>query len=92
MHRTIAFEALTMHLDSQEPWKSQLHAVNSLDGLDAQRAEYQRESILWDAYLSQAPGKEARQALERQVEERFKITVVDPDFFVEAETPKTPVQ
>jgi hypothetical protein len=40
-----------------------------------------RKHIFWSAYLSQASTDEGKQALLRKIKERFKIKVVDPDFF-----------
>ena len=40
-----------------------------------------RKHIFWSAYLSQANTDEGKQALLRKIKERFKIKVVDPDFF-----------
>jgi len=96
MHKTIADEAKKLHLDLQEPWVGQLKAEglwdletrpqefgeNVIDNI-LHADEYRRESILWDSYLSQVSGRPAKEALAKQVEERFKLTIVDPDFFVE---------
>lgn len=37
--------------------------------------------ILWNAYFSQARTEAEKQALLRKVQEKYKITVIDPDFF-----------
>lgn len=101
MHRTIADEARQMGLDRKQPWEGQLkdgswdawwidtepdnYKANSLNQAIWQ-AEYLREKILWNAYLSQASTPAAKKALEEKIQERFKVNVVDPDFFVDTNT------
>lgn len=48
-----------------------------------QDATYQEGDINWgwDFYFSQARTPEEKQALLRKVQEKYKVTVVDPDFF-----------
>jgi hypothetical protein len=40
-----------------------------------------REKILWNAYFSQAKTEAEKQALLQKVQEKYKLTVTDPDFF-----------
>ena len=37
--------------------------------------------ILWNAYFSQAKTEAEKQALLHTVQEKYKVTVIDPDFF-----------
>jgi hypothetical protein len=46
-----------------------------------------RRHIFWSAYLSQASTDDGKQALLRKIKERFKIKVVDPDFFNGQQSP-----
>lgn len=46
------------------------------------KAEAARERILWDAYFSQASTLAGKRALLKKVQEKYKMTVVDPDFYV----------
>lgn len=102
MHRVIADEARQMGLDRKQPWEGLLQsggweawyidtdpddykANSSLDSA-IQAAEYLREKILWNAYLSQASTPAAKKALEQKIEQRFQVTVIDPDFFVDTNT------
>jgi hypothetical protein len=62
--------------------KTHSDAVNFLDV--RQRLEADRERILWDAYFDQAATQAERQALLSQIQEKYKLTVVDPDFFAGA--------
>jgi hypothetical protein len=49
------------------------------------------ERILWNAYFSQAKTEAEKQALLRKEEEKYKVTVVDPDFFhLDDSSPKAP--
>lgn len=49
------------------------------------------ERILWNAYFSQAHTEAEKQALLKKEEEKYKVTVVDPDFFhLDDSSPKTP--
>jgi len=48
---------------------------------DQRNAEAARERILWDAYFSQASTPAEKQALMKKVREKYKMTVVDPDFY-----------
>ena len=97
MRLSISTEALKMHLDRQEPWKDQLQheAV-----LDLEKNEYTfgadpntlllhdvRDRIMWKAYFNQPASEAERQQLMRRELERYKITVLDPDFFVGSATP-----
>jgi hypothetical protein len=45
------------------------------------KQEEAREKILWNAYFSQVRSDANRQALERRIRDKYKLTVVDPDFF-----------
>ena len=49
------------------------------------------EKILWKVYFSQARTEAEKQALLRKEEEKYKVTVVDPDFFhFDDSSPKVP--
>jgi hypothetical protein len=62
-------------------------AVLTGNKIDDWRAETARERIHWDAYFSQAKTEEEKQALLRKVQEKYKITVIDPDFFSSQTSP-----
>lgn len=95
MHKAIADEALALHLDERAPWRDRFKS-NGIDpgGLtkipnppvtaaDQCRYEAQRELILWDAYFGQSATESGKQELLRQAQERYRITVLDPDFFID---------
>jgi hypothetical protein len=98
MHKVIADEVLKKRIPINPELKTKLAqagifdpdpqnpfghvAVNFLDV--RQRLEADRERILWDAYFDQAATQAERQALLSQIQEKYKLTVVDPDFFAGA--------
>ena len=45
------------------------------------RPEYAREQQLWDRYLSRAPTASGKQGLAQQALDKYRVSVVDPDFF-----------
>jgi Protein of unknown function (DUF3617) len=95
MHKLIADEVLKKRIPISPKLKTQLAqagiydpdpqnpfghvAVNFLDV--RQRLEADRERILWDVYFDQAATEAEKHALLRQVQEKYKVAVVDPDFF-----------
>jgi hypothetical protein len=50
---------------------------------DQVRLEGIRQQILWSAYFSRAGSDAEKRALAQKLEQKYKITVVDPDFFTE---------
>jgi len=44
------------------------------------------EHFLWDTHFARVQTKEEKHALLRQVQNKYKITVLDPDFFLGART------
>jgi hypothetical protein len=48
---------------------------------DTIKLEDARERILWDAYFSRAKSEAEKQEMLRQVEKKYKVTLVDADFF-----------
>jgi hypothetical protein len=125
MHAGVAYEAVQLHLDIQQPWLNQLHnsgfdaralgpfgsivapqgpqnpfdfhaiwAVNealphpaSWTDAHAEMARFSSlahqtvVAILWNAYFSQSKTEAEKQVLLHTVQEKYKITVIDPDFF-----------
>lgn len=45
------------------------------------RQEFDREQQLWGVYLKRATTASGKQSLTQQAEDKYKVTVVDPDFF-----------
>jgi hypothetical protein len=125
LHAGVAYEAMLLHLDLQQPWLGQLknsgydardlgpfgsivapqvsqdpfdiHAIYAVTDALARpatwtdlHAEMARFSsfghqtvveILWNAYFSRAKAEAEKQALLRAAQEKYKVTVIDPDFF-----------
>jgi hypothetical protein len=54
---------------------------------DSVKLEDARQRILWDAYLSRAKSPAEKQNLLRQVQDKYKASLVDPDFFSAAKSP-----
>jgi hypothetical protein len=93
MQEQIAREATELHLDKQSPWKEQLATAHRAleqwrpgpggNILVKLQADWQinRTRILWNAYFSQSPTPEEKQALLKQKREQYKIQVQDQDFF-----------
>jgi hypothetical protein len=46
-----------------------------------------RQRILWEAYFSRAKTEAEKQALFQRVEQKYKVTIVDPDFFKDPANP-----
>jgi hypothetical protein len=95
MQKAIAEEAAKPHLDRQAPWKDQFNKTKMDDIQSVQNhagdpnippevwahwVNFQ-QLILWNAYFSQPPTKEKKQALMNREQDKYKITVKDPDFF-----------
>jgi len=91
----IAMEAVSMHLDRQAPWQTQLRNTqmqifqghqnyagdpNIPPELMAQWVDA-HDHILWNAYFSRAASKEDKQALLKQEQDKYKLTIVDAGFF-----------
>jgi hypothetical protein len=119
IHYEIAEDVLKLHLDQQEPWKTQLansggvpnflrraktqigqiggdFAVDTSSANHASTEETLRhdalaldpiEEIFWNAYFSQAKTEAGKQALLKTVREKYKLTVMDPDFFAGTSKP-----
>jgi hypothetical protein len=45
------------------------------------RQEYDREQRLWKVYLGRASSESGKQSLTQQAESKYKVSIVDPDFF-----------
>jgi hypothetical protein len=54
---------------------------------DSNKLEDARQRILWDAYFSRAKSPAEKQDLLRQVQNKYKVTLVDPDFFSATKSP-----
>jgi hypothetical protein len=94
MQNAIIAEAVRLHLDREPPWNARLQNTSKLlQGVPNYSgdsnipptllAQWQnaRGRILWEAYFSQAAGLQERQALFEQLQQKYRITVQDPDFF-----------
>jgi len=89
MHREVSDEAVQMHLDKQHPWLDQLQQKGLIRGpgspdWDPNAYLAERNGILWYAFFSQAKTPAEKQELMRREQEKYKLTVVDPDFFYSA--------
>lgn len=98
LQNAIADEAVKLHLDKQEPWKSKLAKTKMNDLQHVQNyagdpnippevmAHWidDQQHILYNAYLSQGATQADKDALLAKAKAKYKITVKDPDFFAGA--------
>ena len=96
MQHQIAAEAVQLHLDRQEPWRTELARTHRImtQGVTnypgdpnvppAVQAAWNdaREKLLRKAYLSQAVTPEGKKALLEKERAKYKIQVQDSEFFV----------
>jgi hypothetical protein len=71
------FGTLEYNMDPEAPDNYSTTTMEHRAALDSQPVE----RLLWNAYFSQAQTEAEKQALLRKVQEKYKITVIDPDFF-----------
>jgi hypothetical protein len=94
MHKAIADEVLIKRISISEPLRRKLAQAGIVDPdpqnpfghlviINEERSNWEdvRERILWEAYFDQATSEAEKAALLRRVQEKYKITVVDRDFF-----------
>lgn len=101
MQNAIAEEAVKLHLDRQAPWKDLLYRtkLDDIQGVQNYAGDPNippevwarwvddQQHILWKAYFNQPSTDEEKQALMKREQEKYKITVQDPDFFNGVTTP-----
>jgi len=101
MQNAVAEEAVKLHLDRQAPWKALLDKtkMDDIQGVQNYAGDPNvppevwahwvddQQHILWNAYFSQPSTKEEKQALMKREQDRYQITVKDPDFFNGVTTP-----
>jgi hypothetical protein len=100
MQNAIIAEAVRLHLDRKPPWDAQLQNTTKLlasapndpgEGPipPALMVQWQnaRGRILWEAFFGQAASLPERQALFEQQQQKYRISVQDPDFFIGLDAP-----
>ena len=55
--------------------------VNNYHYVGTDRQEFDRERRLWSVYLSRGATESAKRSLAQQAQDKYKVSVVDPDFF-----------
>lgn len=55
--------------------------VDNYHYVGTDRQEYDREQHLWGVYLSRAASQTAKEGLAQQAQDKYRVSVVDPDFF-----------
>lgn len=95
LQKGIADEAVRLHLDKQEPWKSKLAHTKQVDIQGVQNyagdpnippevwAHWvdDQQHILYNAYFAQVASQADKQTLLAREKEKYKITVKDAEFF-----------
>jgi Protein of unknown function (DUF3617) len=92
----IADEAVRMHLDKQEPWKSKLAHTKQVDIQGVQNyagdpnippevwahwVDDQQHILYYNAYFAQVASQTDKQALLAREKDKYKVTVKDAEFF-----------